>query len=253
MSAQEEARTIADDLRELGVRQGGPLLVHSSLSSMGWVEGGPTAVIDGLKVAVGDEGTLLLPALSYEFVSAHSPVFDVRTTPSCVGAITETFRIAPGVSRSLHPTHSVCAIGPLTEEMLEGHHLDDTPVGPRSPFRRLRDRGGQILMLGCGLGPNTSMHGVEELSEPPYLFLPRPVEYTLIDHSGAEISHTGRRHAFAGYRQRYDRVEGLMSAPDLRSGRVHGAPSWLIEASALWEVAADTIARDTYHFVEAVR
>src|SRR3954452_6956496 len=97
-------------LKSLGVREGMMLLVHSSLKSLGPIPGGPETGIQSLLDALGDRGTLLLPALSYAAVK-QVPRFDVRTTPSCVGAISEHFRMCPGSLRSLHPTHSICATG----------------------------------------------------------------------------------------------------------------------------------------------
>ena len=60
------------------MRAGSVLLVHSSL---GPVSGGPDTVLD----ALGPQGTLCLPTLSYLFVSSAQPVFDVKTTPTNLG------------------------------------------------------------------------------------------------------------------------------------------------------------------------
>lgn len=176
---------IAEDLLHLGVRPGGLLLVHSSYKSLGTVPGGIQTVIEGLLDALGAEGTLLMPALSWENVTRERPVFNVRTTPSCVGAIPEYFRQLDGTLRSMHPTHSVSGQGPLCETLFEGHGLDSTPCGPHSPFAKLKDYGGQVLMLGCGLFHNTSVHAIEEAAGAPYLFEAEPVEYTLIGYDGA--------------------------------------------------------------------
>ena len=99
---------ISEDLSALGVRRGGVLLVHSSLRSLGYVPGGAETVIRGLLHALGEEGTLLLPSLSYDHATPRNPYFDIRRTPSNVGAIAEYFRQRPGTLRSMHPTHSVC-------------------------------------------------------------------------------------------------------------------------------------------------
>lgn len=244
-------RRIADDLRAIGVRPGGVLLVHVSLRSLGPVSGGADTVVQGLREALGPDGTLLMPALSYAYVTSAQPVFDVRFTPSNVGALPEYFRTRPGTLRSLHPTHSVSGCGRLAEEILERHGEDRTPCGPRSPFRLLPEYGGQILMLGCGLRPSTSMHAIEELIEPPYLFGGQQA-YRLIAWDGSTIEAIYRVHGFRGYRQRYDRIADILPAPGLRTGRVLPASVHLIEASALWTAALATLRVDPLHFVDRV-
>ena len=242
-------RALVADLLALGVRPGGVLLVHSSLRALGPAAGGPHAVIAALREALGPGGTLLLPALSYAAVTPGHPVFDVHATPSCVGIIPETFRQLPGVQRSLHPTHSVCGIGPLASELLGAHLSDTTPCGPCSPFHLLPEVHGQILMLGCGLGPDTSLHAVEELVVPPYLFGP-PLRYTLVRQDGTRVERDYLTHGFVGWRQRYDRVGQMLAAPDLRTGSVLAAGCHLLEAAALWEHALAALRRDALAFVE---
>ena len=241
---------MAYDLRAIGVREGGVLLVHSSLRALGYVEGGPETVIQALLAALGPEGTLLMPALSYDHVTRRSPTFDVRHTPSNVGAIPEYFRLRLGTRRSVHPTHSVCAVGPQTAELLDDHLLDDTPCGPRSPFHKLRDVGGQLLMLGCGLYANTLMHAIEELVEPPYLYAD-PIAYRLIHADGRVTAKTYRPHSFRYFDQRYDRVAGVLDEPALHRGRVLAAEMYLIDVPALWEAVLAALRRDPLYFVDA--
>ena len=241
---------LAQDLLALGVRPGGVLLVHASLRSLGPLPpGGAEGMLRGLLEALGPGGTLLMPALSYASVSARSPLFDVRATPSCVGALPEFFRTRPGTLRSVHPTHSVCGLGRLAGELLGEHGLDTTPCGPHSPFARLPQAGGQILFLGCGLRPNTSMHAVEEQVEPPYLYGP-PVGYQVILADGSVRAMTVRSHNFAGWSQRYDRLQALLPAPDLRRGPVLQASCHLVEAAALWPAALAALRADPFYFVE---
>lgn len=244
-------RQITDNLLALGVRPGGVLLVHSSLRALGPVPDGLETVIQGLLLALGAQGTLLLPALTYERVTPQNPVFDVRRTRSDVGALSEYFRTRPGTRRSLHPTHSVCAVGPQAGDLLDAHRLDTTPCGPRSPFRRLRDIGGQILMLGCGLKPNTSMHAIEELIEPPYLYGP-PLVYRLIHADGRIEEKVYRTHGFAGYEQRYDRVATVLPEPALRYGAVLQADAYLLDSSALWDAVLPILREDPLYFVDCV-
>lgn len=244
---------IARDLNALGVCEGGVLLVHSSLRSLGLpadlqaAERGES-IIQGLLQALGPSGTLLLPALSYETVGAHHPMFDARSTPTCIGALPELFRCRPGTLRSIHPTHSVCGVGARAEELLADHIYSTTPVGPHSPFAKLPKVGGQVLFLGSGLRPNTSMHGVEELVEPEYLY-GSEVDYRVILADGSEQAMRVRSHNFKGWEQRYDRLEGVMQQ-GLRKGKVLNADCHLVDAAEMWDAALHTMRNDPLYFVD---
>ena len=158
---------LVNDLKSLGLKEGDVVVVHSSLKSMGHVDGGANTVIDALINVVGKKGTILFPTLTYSpcYLTLK---FDLNKTPSCVGNISEIFRNREGVVRSFHPTHSVSAFGKLANEITKDHFLDDTPVGKNSPYQKLINLNGKILMLGCGLRPNTFMHAVEEVACAPY-------------------------------------------------------------------------------------
>jgi len=252
-------RQLTDDLRALGVRPGDAVLMHSSWKSLGGVEGGPKAFFEAFIGLLGPEGTLILPALSYESVSAEQPVFDVKTTPVCpdVGFLPEYFRTqVPGVVRSLHPTHSCCMAGKHAAFLAEGHGLDETPVGPHSPFAKLPQLNGWILMLGCSPDRNTSMHGVEETAEPPYLLDRRgKVRYILRDADGRETERLSWQHDFdAGsgehYIQRYSRILPLLSGDELHRGKVLDADCVLMRAAAVWKKGHDALERDPFYFVD---
>jgi aminoglycoside 3-N-acetyltransferase len=248
MTEFEAQKRITEDLLVSGLRRSGAVLVHPSLSSMGYVPGGAETVILGLLDALGPDGTLLLPALSYEQV-LRTRVFDVLHTPSNVGAIPEYFRTRPGTIRSVNPTHSVCGIGAQAEIYLKNHYLDETPCGENSPYRILRNRGGQILFLGCGLKPNTSMHSVEELIEPPYLFGSK-ITYHIILPDGKEAKMNCQSHNFAGWRQRYDRICPLLKDKGLKIGKVLAATTYIIEAPLMFERALIAMKQDPFYFVE---
>ncbi len=252
MTEIEAVDQVCSGAGESGLCKGGTVLVHASLRSMGTVPGGAKTVVHGLLSALGPEGTLLMPALSYAHVDMYRPVFDVRRTPSNVGAIPEHFRKRPGTVRSIHPTHSVCGVGPAADAILGSHQRDESPCGANSPFRRLRDSGGQILFLGCGLKPNTSMHGVEELAEPPYLFGDR-VSYRAILPDGDEIEGHTRRHGFAGWAQRYDRLGSLLGDDGLSQGKILEATVCVLECREMWERAHEALRGDPFYFVERSR
>ncbi|MBK8026390.1 MAG: AAC(3) family N-acetyltransferase [Chloroflexi bacterium] len=240
---------MARQLHELGVREHGVLLVHSSLRSLGHVEGGPETVIRALVKALGDGGTLLFPALSYETVNSRNPHFDVRNTPSCVGALPEYFRLREGTKRSLHPTHSVCGVGAQVDDLLQGHRNDSTPCGENSPFHKLPHHGGQILFIGCGLRPNTSMHAIEERATPPYLY-GDVLDYSITDDDGRVSTMRVRRHNFRNWTQRYDRVAQVLDSDALRAGKVLEAECHLIEAAPLWVAVREKLKEDPVFFVD---
>lgn len=234
------------DLRALGIRKNGVLLVHASLRSLGKVEGGAETIIRALFHVLGKQGTLLFPALSFKSVSANSPFFDVVETPSCIGALPEYFRQRKGTIRSLHPTHSVSGRGKKAQELLSDHHKDTSPCGQHSPFHKLPHYDGQILFIGCGLQPNTSMHALEELIEPPYLF-GDTTTYEITDTGGSVFKMPVRNHNFEGWEQRYDRLEQIL---DVHTGNVLEAGCHLIDARAMWAAAHDKLKETPLFFVD---
>jgi aminoglycoside 3-N-acetyltransferase len=252
MTPEKAVEQIASDLHAAGLPRGAAVLVHSSMKSLGPVPGGPETAIRGFLQALGPDGTLLLPGLSYKTVNADNPVFDVVRTPSCIGALAEYFRKRSGTLRSINPTHSVCAVGAKAARLLGEHQLDDTPCGAHSPFHLLREEDGYVLFLGCGTRPNTSMHAIEEVIMPPYLF-GGMITYTAILSDGKAMPLLCRRHSFAGFGQRYDRIEALLKAPDLRIGRVLLATMHLLRCRPMWDRALDALRRDPLHFVERVQ
>lgn len=251
MDQRDYSGKIATEIRELGVLPEDTILVHSSFKSLGYIPGGIETVIQGFLNAIGPDGTLLMPALSLGL--KPSEIFDVRLTPANVGAIPEYFRTREGTSRSLHPTHSVCAVGRRTHELLDDHGLDCTPCGRHSPFRKMAETNGKIVMLGCGLKPNTTMHALEEYMEPPYLFGPTYL-YTIRDRQGKTCQKEYRNHGFNihGYAQRYDKVMELDSGSFLRKGRALQAVTFVLDAPRLKSAVLRKLKEDPYFFVEAL-
>jgi len=144
---------ITDGLRRLGLGSGDLVHVHSSLRSLGHVVGGAEAVVDALLEAVAPGGTVMVPTFNH----GAAEVFDVRTTPSTNGAITEALRCRPTAVRSVHPTHPCAAIGPPARELVEGH-LQLCTFDADSPLGRCGRLGGWVLLLGVGMQVNTSAH-----------------------------------------------------------------------------------------------
>jgi len=158
---------IAGGLRQIGVGAGDVAIVHSSLSSMGRVEGGARTVIDAfLDVLDPARGTLIVPTLCQKSVGRRFETWDIERSPSDVGAITEAGRLHPDAIRSDHATHSVAAIGRRAEEITAGHttaHGRPCPWGPAafglgSPWQWLYDHDAHYLFLGVTTSCNTIGH-----------------------------------------------------------------------------------------------
>lgn len=173
---------IVDSLRELGIRGGETVLVHSSLSALGWVSGGAQAVIRALQRAVTADGTLLMPMHTGQYtdpadwenppipeewvetVRESRPAYDPERTPSRnVGTIPETFRSYPDVHRSDHPLYSFGVWGADAEAIASRHDLD-FGLGPASPLGSVYERDGFVLLLGTPHSHNTSLHLAEYLA-----------------------------------------------------------------------------------------
>ena len=135
------------DLTKLEVPKGGILMVHSSLRSIGYVEGGAETVVNALLEILGPEGTLVVPTFT-DVVAARYPgfVFDPLNTPSYMGAITETIRRRRNARRSLHPWHSVAAIGPMAATLTTKG--SESPWGVSSPMPQIASQNGMFLLLG---------------------------------------------------------------------------------------------------------
>lgn len=181
--------TLVGDLRGLGVPAGQCLLVHASMSSIGWVAGGAPTVAAALRHALGSAGTVVVPTgtpdnsdtsrihlarvmgMTTEQVAlyrASMPPFDPMTTPSTgAGRIAEIVRASPGAVRSAHPQTSFAAAGPMALWLMEDHALN-CHLGEASPLGRLYEANAWILLLGVGYEACTALHLAE------YRYCPNP-------------------------------------------------------------------------------
>jgi len=160
---------LAAGLARLGIAQGETLFIHSSLKSLGYVEGGAQAVIRALQDAVGPQGTLLLPTYYLPGGTVRATcampdyVFDPRRHGTHMGRLPEAFLASAGVRRSIHPTHSVSAWGRHAAGLTEAHHRAPSIFGMDSPWQRfIGCDHAKVLGLGISMGPVTFYHALED-------------------------------------------------------------------------------------------
>lgn len=179
------APALEETLRRLGVREGGVLLVHASLSSLGYVVHGADAVLGALRGALGAEGTLLLPTFTGSFtdpscwvdpalpasmwneVREAMPTFDrERTLPRLMGSLALRVLLDPLSHRSDHPLASFVALGPAAEGLVLDHDLRD-PFGPNGPLGKARAGNAQVLLLGVDQCKNAALAHAHCLTDVP--------------------------------------------------------------------------------------
>lgn len=163
----------------LGVTEGATLVVHSSLSAFGEVDGGAATVLSALRSCVGWTGTIVVPAFTGDVITDPHP--DCRTAvvaeveaartrvplfhdafPTTMGAVPTAVLAEPGRLRSRHPQASVAALGPAAEH-ITAHQPFGYALGADSPFSRLYELEAQILLLGVGHNRNSFLHHAESL------------------------------------------------------------------------------------------
>lgn len=233
-------------LHALGLCPGAVVLVHSSLSSLGRVEGGAASVVEALLEAVSPGGTVLVPTLTVTPRDGpeHPPVFNPRISPCWTGAIPETFRRRPDARRSAHPTHSVAGIGPGAAGLLARHEYCPTPCAADSPYGRLADTQGFVLLLGVTHECNTCLHMVEELAGAPYHLQDRSTLAHVVrdDETWDEIPTL--LHLWT-WERNFAKIEPLLREAHVqRDGVVGRAHSRLIDASGMCDVLLPLLRRD---------
>jgi aminoglycoside N3'-acetyltransferase len=247
--AESEIRA---DLQTMPLPSGAVVFVHSSMSRLGYVEGGAATVAAALYQAIVKDrnGTLAVPTFArgrmVDTLRAGD-VFDLRTTPSATGRLTEIIRQHPDAVRSLHPTHSVVAIGPRAQWLTEAHHRDSHSFGTMSPFGRLIEADGFVLGLGIDLGPVTFVHTVEDLSDfpIPVYTADSPISAICRDAHGRELEVKVMAHNPETSATRIDRPNGAairsyMTAVfenfgDLKWYKIGDGRMWLISARRYYD------------------
>ncbi|WP_213591351.1 aminoglycoside N(3)-acetyltransferase [Paenibacillus woosongensis] len=170
---------LKEQFRRCGVSNGQTIIVHTSLSRIGFVVGGAETLIRALLEIVGEEGTLVMPSQTWKnldpatgvhwevspihwpIIREHWPAYDKEITPAIgMGVVAEVFRKWPGAARSDHPARSFAAVGKHADYLTKEHDLSQI-FGKGSPIDKLYELDGHILLIGVGYDKNTSLHLAE--------------------------------------------------------------------------------------------
>src|SRR5580658_693196 len=155
-------------LRTLQIEQGDKVLVHSSASACECIGWEPSHLIDFLLEFLGPAGTLLMPSHPRLQIRNGRPVYDVQRSPSTVGLMSELFRRRTASVRSKFPYSSVCAQGVDAEALLMDHARSYAPHDELSPYGKLPEAGGKVLLLNCSIFKMTIVHVAEDTLRASY-------------------------------------------------------------------------------------
>jgi aminoglycoside 3-N-acetyltransferase len=169
-------KDILQGLKRLGIKKGDHILAHTAMGSFGKVAGGAETVIDALLETVGAEGTVMMPTFG-----PPSEIFDVKKSETNLGTVAKAFWKRKGAVRSRHPLAAVAVIGEKAKWLAAGHESEVLAHGENTPYVRLAEIGGKILLLGVDQDRSTFLHVAEALTNQPYL---RASEGAYVDGSG---------------------------------------------------------------------
>jgi aminoglycoside 3-N-acetyltransferase len=259
-----EKAIIVSALHEMGIRSGDYIGLHANVPSLGRVlinvqkEGGTPAVhravndvIDSFVSAVGwEKGLVMVPTFSYCFAGSEYKPYHPRKSPSRVGLLTELFFNRPDAIRSLHPTHSVAAIGGRAGEITKDHEKK-TALGIDSPFYRLAKLGGWICYLGTSSTTLSLLHVAEAVAGVPYL---DTFCYGYLGWKGAAIVETndgGVREVplkdIPGCSENFGTFDQLMEkAGIIRKGDIYQSHVKLFKAGEALELAVDKLRQEPF-------
>jgi len=204
---------LTEQLAAAGIKKGSIVLLHSSLASIGKVEGGADAVIDAFLDAVGPEGTFMVPVFG------------------ALGVITEVLKKRPNAKVSPCPVGTLAGIGPAVDELFKNHWVPESPHALDTPFYRMQEKGALICLLGVDQDRNTSLHGIEALLKLPYL---GQVTNTFTTPDGQEITKTwkhypGPHRDFIGLDRRFLN-NGVMTVHRLGNAQLR-----VLDSKKMWE------------------
>lgn len=260
---------IVGDLREVGVSPGQVVMLHASVKAVGWIVGGPDVILQALLDVLTPAGTLMMYVSwadgTYEMDSwpedkrqaylEECPAFDPLTSRAYQqwSILTEHLRTWPGAFRSANPDASVAAVGAQAEWITKDHPLQ-YGYGPGSPFEKLVQAKGKVLLLGAPLNTVTMLHYSEHMAKLPNKRIVRYRIPILEDRvrKWVEIEEYDTGNGIADWpggdygSQFTALVQAYLDLGQGRSGKVGGATCYLLDAPSLHEFAMQWMERNLH-------
>ena len=243
--------SLTEDLKNLGIKKDDNVLVHSSMKSIGKVDGGADTVLDVFCEYLAEHGHIALPAHTWDSIDDEHNIFDPEKEPACVGILTEIFRKRKSVLRSLHPTHSVAIMGKDAEYFVKDEHLRETPCAREGCWGKFLDMDFKIIFLGCGTECNTFLHGVEEWLGVPDRLSGNYHQFKIKMPDGSLFDRPSRRHFTASGKNisdNYDKILPYLQERNLVITGKFGDAGCIVERAVdIYNIAAELL-QDNINF-----
>ncbi len=227
--------SLIKDIEQTGIRKNGTLLIHSSMKAVGAVEGGGDTVLDAF-IEYMKEGLLLFPTHSWSDKNLQNGIYDPKTEPSCVGILPNLFMNRAGAVRSMHPTHSVTAMGNRAKDYVLRDNEVYTPCPRNSCFGGLYDEEAQLLFLGATLKTNTFIHSIEEWLNIPDRINPQSRRIKLLFEDGdtREIDFYGHYSTRGDVSKNYDKLLiPMINMGIAKKVKIGDATSYVVEVKPM--------------------
>ena len=237
-------KKLVAEFKRIGLEEKDVVFLHSSFKSFGGVEGGPQTVIDALISTLGNEGTLIVPRFNFDFCTYGTP-WDIRTTPSHMGIITEFVRKDPRSFSVFHPIYSFSIIGKHAKELVK--HRYKGSYSKDSIFHKLRILDAKILQIDRVYKGTTMFHHVEEMLGVDYRYI-KNFTGIVTDENGKSYEDTfsiyvlNREQNFFTYVQPIGKI--LEEKGVMKIDKIGDATIWYMKADDMYRVTADAIKKN---------
>lgn len=244
-------KQLIEEIKNMNITSNDTLLIHSSLKSLGYVEGGASTVVEAFMEVIND-GLLIFPTHTWGIIRNDDETFDVNNTPSNVGAIPNAALDTKKFIRSNHPTHSVCAYGKNALEYVKLDNYAKTPCGKDCCFGALKNMNAKILFLGAPLSKNTFIHSIEEEMNVPdrftshiYHFKTKDVNENIIDYYMPRHYSTKSAHIS----DHYEKLLPILLKENAATKVILGnSTSYLVDATKCYNIVKKLLTENIHIF-----